>query len=106
MQPGQVVVCRCGTGVSWNSHPHAVLLTPGANVLYLFFMQIETIGEAYRNGWRITARNLDVETTTLFFTMGVVYAMVPAAALAVGLYAIADALAAWRTLSGGTKDPR
>ncbi|HET9338564.1 MAG TPA: TRAP transporter small permease [Casimicrobiaceae bacterium] len=52
-------------------------------------------------GWRITARNLDVETTTLFFTMGVVYAMVPAAALAVGLYAIADGLAAWRALARG-----
>lgn len=57
-------------------------------------------------GWRITARNLDVETTTLFFTMGVVYAMVPAAALAVGLYAIADALAAWRALARGGEATR
>ena len=57
-------------------------------------------------GWRITARNLDVETTTLFFTMGVVYAMVPAAALAVGLYAIADALAAWRALARGAEATR
>jgi TRAP-type C4-dicarboxylate transport system permease small subunit len=54
-------------------------------------------------GWRITARNLDVETTTLFFSMGVVYAMVPVAALAVGLYAIADGLAAWRSLAGEAK---
>jgi len=57
-------------------------------------------------GWRFTARNLDVDTTTLFFSIGVVYAMVPVAAAAVGLYAIADAIAAWRTLSGGTEDPR
>ena len=47
-------------------------------------------------GWRITERNLDVDTTTLFFPMGVVYAIVPLAALAVGLYALADARAAMR----------
>jgi TRAP-type C4-dicarboxylate transport system permease small subunit len=50
-------------------------------------------------GWRITARNLDVETTTLFIPMGVVYTIVPVAAIAVGLYAIADARAAWRALA-------
>ena len=50
-------------------------------------------------GWRITQRNLDVETTTLFFTMGVVYAIVPLAALAVGLYALADATAAVRSFA-------
>ncbi|CAG0949733.1 Sialic acid TRAP transporter permease protein SiaT [Burkholderiales bacterium] len=45
-------------------------------------------------GWRIMQRNLDVETTTLFFSMGVVYAIVPLAAVAVGAYALADARAA------------
>ena len=40
-------------------------------------------------GWRITQRNLDVETTTLFFSQGVVYAIVPVAAVAVALYALA-----------------
>ena len=50
-------------------------------------------------GWRIAVRNLDVETTTLFFSQGVVYAIVPVAAVAVGLYAIADALAAWRAFA-------
>ena len=35
-------------------------------------------------GVRITLRNADVETTSLFFTMGVVYAIVPVAALGVG----------------------
>ena len=51
-------------------------------------------------GWRITQRNLDVETTALFFSMGVVYAIVPVAAIAVGLYALADAKTAWRALTG------
>ncbi len=50
-------------------------------------------------GWRITQRNLDVETTTLFFPMGVVYAIVPLAALAVGIYALADARAALRAFA-------
>jgi TRAP-type C4-dicarboxylate transport system permease small subunit len=50
-------------------------------------------------GWRITQRNLDVETTTLFFSVGVVYAIVPVAALAVGLYALADLRAAFRAFA-------
>ena len=45
-------------------------------------------------GTRIALRNLDVDTTALFFTMGMVYAIVPLAALAVGLHALADAGAA------------
>jgi len=48
-------------------------------------------------GWRIAARNLDVDTTTLFFSQGVVYAIVPIAALAVGLYSLADLRAALRS---------
>lgn len=47
-------------------------------------------------GIRITGRNLDVETPSLFFTIGVVYAIVPAAAVAVALHAGVDALVAWR----------
>lgn len=47
-------------------------------------------------GFWITLRNADVETTTLFFTQGVVYAIVPVAALAVALHACADLIAAWR----------
>jgi TRAP-type transport system small permease protein len=50
-------------------------------------------------GTRIALRNFDVDTTTLFFTMGVVYAIVPLAAIAVGLHALADARAALRVLS-------
>ena len=46
-------------------------------------------------GVRIAERNWDVETTALAVTAGVVYAIVPFAALAVGIYALADAAAAW-----------
>jgi len=47
-------------------------------------------------GVRITLRNADVETPSLFFTIGVVYAIVPVAALAVALHAISDLVAAVR----------
>ena len=57
-------------------------------------------------GTRIALRNIDVDTTTLFFTMGIVYAIVPVATLAVGLHAIADGLAALRALMGRTADAR
>ena len=42
-------------------------------------------------GLQIMSRNADVDTVTLFFTFGVVYAIVPVAALAVGALALADA---------------
>jgi TRAP-type C4-dicarboxylate transport system permease small subunit len=51
------------------------------------------------HGTRIAERNWDVETTALAFSTGVVYAIVPLAAVAVALYALADAAAAiagWR----------
>ncbi|MFO1281866.1 MAG: TRAP transporter small permease [Burkholderiales bacterium] len=47
-------------------------------------------------GARIAQRNWDVEATSLAITVGAVYAIVPLAAIAVGLYAIADAARAWR----------
>jgi TRAP-type C4-dicarboxylate transport system permease small subunit len=47
------------------------------------------------HGARIAERNWDVETTALAFSIGAVYAIVPLAALAVGLYALADAATAW-----------
>ena len=49
-------------------------------------------------GWRIAARNLDVDTTSLFFPFGVVYAIVPIAALLVGLHALSDARRSLRRL--------
>ena len=42
-------------------------------------------------GWQIAFRNWDVATTSLAFPMGLVYAIVPAAAAAVALHALADA---------------
>jgi TRAP-type C4-dicarboxylate transport system permease small subunit len=51
-------------------------------------------------GARIAERNWDVETTALAFGVGIVYAIVPVAAVAVGVYALADArsaLATWRS---------
>jgi TRAP-type C4-dicarboxylate transport system permease small subunit len=50
-------------------------------------------------GARIAGRNWDVETTALAFDMGVVYAIVPVASVAVALHALVDAHAAmalWR----------
>ncbi len=55
-------------------------------------------------GVQIARRNMDIDTVALFFTFGFVYAIVPAAAVAVGLYAIADArtaLAAVRAAKQG-----
>jgi len=51
-------------------------------------------------GWRIMVRNLDVDTTALPLAMGVVYAIVPLAAIAVALYALADVRAALRGGAG------
>ncbi len=53
------------------------------------------------HGVRIAQRNWDVETTALAVSTGVVYAIVPLAALAVGLYALSDALAALRAWRAG-----
>ena len=50
-------------------------------------------------GARIAQRNWDVEATSLAMTVGVVYAIVPLAAFAVGLYALADARAAVRAFA-------
>jgi TRAP-type C4-dicarboxylate transport system permease small subunit len=50
-------------------------------------------------GLQIAWRNVDIDTVALFFTFGAVYAVVPVAALAVGLYAGADAVAALQTLT-------
>jgi TRAP-type C4-dicarboxylate transport system permease small subunit len=57
-------------------------------------------------GVRIAARNWDVETTSLFFPVGVVYAIVPAAAIAVALHAVADARAALRKMLGARETAR
>lgn len=51
-------------------------------------------------GWQIMIRNLDVSTTTLFFSAGVVYTIVPFAALAVAVHGLADARSALAVLTG------
>ena len=55
---------------------------------------------------RIAARNWDVETTSLAMSMGVVYAIVPAAAVAVAFHALADARAALQALFGSREASR
>jgi TRAP-type transport system small permease protein len=57
-------------------------------------------------GVQITSRNADVDTVTLFFTFGVVYAVVPAAALAVGALALADARIALTAMARSTESAR
>ena len=47
-------------------------------------------------GVQITRRNLDIDTVALFFTFGAVYAIVPVAAIAVGLHALGDLVTALR----------
>jgi len=54
-------------------------------------------------GLQIVGRNLDVTTPTLFFSAGVVYAIVPVAALAVALHGLADARHALAMLLGVAK---
>jgi alpha-beta hydrolase superfamily lysophospholipase len=56
-------------------------------------------------GVRIAQRNWDVEATSLAMTVGVVYAIVPLAAIAVGLHALADARRAWRSYAGVPEAP-
>jgi len=52
-------------------------------------------------GVQITRRNVDIDTVALFFTFAAVYAVVPIAAAAVGLHALADARSAIVRLSTG-----
>jgi TRAP-type C4-dicarboxylate transport system permease small subunit len=50
-------------------------------------------------GLQITQRNVDIDTVALFFTFAAVYAIVPLAAVAVGLHALADARSALTRLA-------
>jgi len=58
-------------------------------------------GLLFAYGIQITARNLDVDTVALFFSFGFVYAIVPVAAVAVGIYAIVDAIVALQLFRTG-----
>lgn len=54
-------------------------------------------GVMFWTGLAIVERNSDIETVTLFFSFGVVYVIVPVAALLIAVYAIRDAVDAWRS---------
>src|SRR5436190_21950141 len=78
---------------------------PQGRALFALVASIATLIFAavlFAYGVQITARNLDIDTVALFFSFGFVYAIVPIAALAVALYAIADAIAALQNLRTGT----
>lgn len=47
-------------------------------------------------GGLVVERNSDIETVTLFFTFGFVYAVVPAAAVLIAIYALRDLVVAIR----------
>ena len=73
-----------------SARPRAVLVACTALAAMAFAIILSYYGV------RITLRNADVETPSLFFTIGVVYAIVPVAALAVALHAFGDLVAAVR----------
>jgi len=77
---------------------------PRGRALFGFAASAATLAFAlllFGYGIQITARNLDIDTVALFFSFGVVYAIVPLAALAIGAYAIVDAVAAWQQFRTG-----
>jgi TRAP-type C4-dicarboxylate transport system permease small subunit len=57
-------------------------------------------------GLQITSRNADVDTVTLFFTFGVVYAIVPITALVVGALALANARVALAAMARPAESAR
>lgn len=72
----------------------AVLKLVGAVAAILFAVLLAW------QGWRIAMRNMDVETTTLAVSAGVIYLIVPVAAILVGLYAASDLVRAVRVFAG------
>jgi len=79
---------------------------PRLRALLALFAAVAAVAFAGVLAWygtRIALRNADVETVALFFGMGVVYAIVPLAAFAVGLHALADARAAVRAFAAPGK---
>ena len=104
---GWIVAARRRTHLAIGSLPERA--APRVRALFALFAAAAALAFAAVLGFygaRLALRNIDVDTTTLFFTMGVVYAIVPVATLAVGLHAIADASAALRVLTGRTAAAR
>jgi len=104
---GWVVAARRRSHLAIGSLPQRA--SPGLKACLALFAAAGAIAFAAVLAWygtRIALRNLDVDTTTLFFTMGVVYAIVPLAAIAVGLHAAADARTALRAWSDRGANPQ
>lgn len=104
---GWVVAARRRSHLAIGSLPQRA--SPGLKACLALFAAAAAIAFAAVLAWygtRIALRNLDVDTTTLFFTMGVVYAIVPLAAIAVGLHAAADARMALRAWSDRGANPQ
>ena len=80
-------------------------LGPRGHAAFALFGALANLAFCIVLGWyglQITQRNVDIDTVALFFTFAVVYAIVPLAAIAVGLHAVADARTALERL-GTTK---
>jgi TRAP-type C4-dicarboxylate transport system permease small subunit len=104
---GWIIAARRRSHLAIGSLPERA--SPRVRALLALFAAAATLAFAAVLGFygaRIALRNLDVDTTTLFFTMGVVYAIVPVATIAVGLHAITDVVAALRALALKTADAR
>jgi TRAP-type transport system small permease protein len=81
---------------------------PRAQTVFALVSALATLAFCVVLGWyglQITRRNLDIDTVALFFTFGVVYAIVPVAAVAVAICAIADARTALRRWAAGSAAP-
>ena len=79
----------------------AARLPPRGQALVAMLGALAAIAFAAVLAWygvAIALRNRDVETASLVISMGVVYAIVPVAAVAVGLHAFADLSVACRSL--------
>jgi TRAP-type C4-dicarboxylate transport system permease small subunit len=75
---------------------------PRAQAAFALVSALATLAFCAVLGWygvQITRRNVDIDTVALFFTFAAVYAIVPIAAVAVGLQALADVRSAWSRLS-------
>jgi TRAP-type C4-dicarboxylate transport system permease small subunit len=97
---GWIIAARRGSHLAIGSLPERA--SPRARAWFRLFAAAAAAAFAAVlafYGTRIALRNADVDTTTLFFTMGIVYAIVPLAAIAVGLHALADGCAALRAVS-------
>jgi len=79
-------------------------LGPRGRAAFALVGALATLAFCVVLGWygaQITRRNVDIDTVALFFTFAAVYAIVPIAAVAVGLHALADVRLALRRFADG-----